>query len=99
MTQIDIDHEYPTAQQAVFWPTLLQQIKKEAPDLILSVAVPGEHHWKMNGTDTKLGSGDAKKNAKREYVYKEPVYQDPFEGWTSLIKKVEPMVDFINVMS
>lgn len=99
--KIDIDHEYPTAQQAVFWPALLQQIKKEAPDLILSVAVPGEPHWVTNSTDTTLGKTkqELKEKTKRAYVYKAPVYQDAFEGWNAMIKKVEPMVDFINVMS
>ena len=70
--------------------------------MILSVAVPGEPHWTESGESTKAGQTEAskggKKNLKR-YVYEGPVYQDPFEGWTSLIKKVEPMVDFINVMS
>jgi hypothetical protein len=81
---------------------LLEQIKKDAPGLILSIAVPGEPHWSENGESAKVDQTKASKgeqeNVKR-YVYEGPVYQHAFEGWTSLIKKVEPMVDFFNVMS
>lgn len=43
-SQIDIDHEYPTAAQADCWPKILKQIREDAPKLLLSVALPGTPH-------------------------------------------------------
>lgn len=46
--KIDLDHEYPSAAQAELYPVLIKTIRKKAPGLILSIAVPGIPHAEVS---------------------------------------------------
>lgn len=50
--QIDIDHEYPTPDNT-YWADMIEAIKLKAPDMIISLAMPGKPKTHPVASDPK----------------------------------------------